>query len=426
MENGLRIVPHDIAAGVAISDAATGLNNSVQQAGGGSYDAGIFDAANLDDAQRIILTPEGGRTTNERWGSETPYLTDLIAGNLKLTANSVVVDYGCGVGRLAKELISRHGCRVIGVDISANMRALAERYVGSDKFVACAPEGLSLFGEGFADAALAVWVLQHCPRVERDLEHIRRSLRVDGRLFVVNENRRCIPTDRGWQSDGLDLRQLLVSQFDLGAHGHMDPAVVTATVSERTYWAIYSAGNKSRKTSPAADPTSLDIVAMRPSSGSEAASATSVPTSSLSPEPASVPPASAQVSSVPPADKRAYPAPAEIPTQGGPKGIRFDFNDGCRIVLPEGAHPWRVRLSDLDTGNILFETEITAGHVNSTKRYFVRIRLEVWQGDEKVLTHDYSAADREVLIQFPVGTHRRHPRLVSLRGEVQGTASAAG
>ena len=104
------------------------------------------------------------------------------------------------------------------------------------------------------------------------------------------------------------------------------------------------------------------------------------------------------------APKRAYPAPAEIPTQEGPKGIRFDFNDGCRVMLPEGEHPWKVRLSDIDTGNILFETEIRAGRVNSTKRYFVRVRLEVWANGESVLSHDYSAAGREVLIQLPVGT----------------------
>jgi autotransporter strand-loop-strand O-heptosyltransferase len=109
-------------------------------------------------------------------------------------------------------------------------------------------------------------------------------------------------------------------------------------------------------------------------------------------------------STAPAAPKRAYPAPAEIPTQKGPKGIRFDFNDGCRVLLPEGQHPWKVRLSDIDTGNILFETEIRAGRVNSTKRYFVRVRLEIWAKGENVLHHDYSAANRDVLIQLPVGT----------------------
>jgi autotransporter strand-loop-strand O-heptosyltransferase len=102
--------------------------------------------------------------------------------------------------------------------------------------------------------------------------------------------------------------------------------------------------------------------------------------------------------------KRPYPAPAELPTQRGPKGLRFDFNDGCRLTLPESEGSWRVCLSDLDTGNILFQTELKAGRINSSKRYFVRFRLEVWQNGESLLAHDYSARDRDVLIQFPVGT----------------------
>jgi len=93
-----------------------------------------------------------------------------------------------------------------------------------------------------------------------------------------------------------------------------------------------------------------------------------------------------------------------LPTQKGPKGILFDFNDGCRVVLPEAEQPWRVRLSDLDTGNVLFETELKAGRINSTKRYYVRFRIEVWQQGESVFAHDYSAAGRDVLVRFPVDT----------------------
>jgi autotransporter strand-loop-strand O-heptosyltransferase len=96
------------------------------------------------------------------------------------------------------------------------------------------------------------------------------------------------------------------------------------------------------------------------------------------------------------------PPVAELPTQKGPKGILFDFNDGCRVVLPQVEHPWRIRLSDLDTGNVLFETELNGGRVNSTKRYYVRFRLEIWQQGERVLVHDYSAADRDVLLRFAV------------------------
>jgi len=63
-----------------------------------------------------------------------------------------------------------------------------------------------------------------------------------------------------------------------------------------------------------------------------------------------------------------------------------------------------VRLTDLDTGNILFETTFASGTINSSKRYYIRFRLEVFQQDKEVLRHEYSAKDREILIQFPVGT----------------------
>lgn len=101
---------------------------------------------------------------------------------------------------------------------------------------------------------------------------------------------------------------------------------------------------------------------------------------------------------------RAYPAPAETPTQQGERGIRFDFNDGARVMCPESAQAWHVRLRDTSTGNILFDTEFKGGRVNSTKRYFVPFRIEVLQNGAVVLDHQLSLRDREVLIQFPVGT----------------------
>lgn len=113
----------------------------------------------------------------------------------------------------------------------------------------------------------------------------------------------------------------------------------------------------------------------------------------------------APASEAPKAEKRAYPAAASVPTQGGTHGMRFDFNDGCRVELPEGK--WHLRLRDLDTGNILYETDIAAGRIHSTKRYYLRCRIEVWsteQPGEPVFRHDYSARGQDVLVQFPVGT----------------------
>ncbi len=102
--------------------------------------------------------------------------------------------------------------------------------------------------------------------------------------------------------------------------------------------------------------------------------------------------------------KPAYPPAAPVPTQQAPKGVRFDFNEGCRVVLPESEQPWKVRIFDLDTGNVLYETEIKAGRVSSTKRYYVRFRIDVSQQGDSVFSHEYSAVNQKVLINFPVGT----------------------
>ena len=87
-------------------------------------------------------------------------------------------------------------------------------------------------------------------------------------------------------------------------------------------------------------------------------------------------------------------------------GVRFDFNVGARVLLPPRSDDgeWQVRLRDLDTGNVLFESRNKGALVASAKRFYVRFRVEVFDGETQILSHDYDARDREVLVQFPIGT----------------------
>jgi autotransporter strand-loop-strand O-heptosyltransferase len=128
------------------------------------------------------------------------------------------------------------------------------------------------------------------------------------------------------------------------------------------------------------------------------------------PDPARPPTGVGQAGAAP-SVKTPYPPCASIPTQEGPEGIRFDFNQGARVLLPErAAGRWRVSLRDLDTGNVLFQSENQGAFVTSSKRWYVRFLIEVWAVEDGaveprlVLRHEYDARDRAVLIQFPVGT----------------------
>jgi SAM-dependent methyltransferase len=183
---------------------------------------------NVEQAKAIILTP-GKVTTEQRWREETPVLAQQLTRELGITAEHLVLDYGCGIGRLAKALIEMHGCRVIGADISLSMIQLAPRYVCSHRFGVFHPELLDMLiarGVRF-DSAYAVWVIQHCPDPQTDLARIRAALRPGGLFHIVNTRPRFVPTDAGWVNDGIDLIPMLRSLFAEVKFGDL-PQVVLA------------------------------------------------------------------------------------------------------------------------------------------------------------------------------------------------------
>lgn len=207
-----------------------------------TYNPRVFDVPNEEAARQIIVTPEGGLSTDTRWERETPYLGELLSARLKVPAGGVVIDYGCGIGRVAKELIGRLGCHVIGVDISQDMRSLALGYVRSPNFSAVSPEVLrAMVRNGLrVDAAISIWVIQHCLRPQEDLDLIKSAMKEGARLGVVNNRWRAVPTVGGkWADDGLDARQLLEQTFRPLETAPFDPAVVSQLIADRCFWAIY-------------------------------------------------------------------------------------------------------------------------------------------------------------------------------------------
>lgn len=95
--------------------------------------------------------------------------------------------------------------------------------------------------------------------------------------------------------------------------------------------------------------------------------------------------------------------PAE-PTRFGPRGIKYDFNDGARVLLPKGH--WYVQLEDAEYDNILFGANVDEGWVLSSKKYYIKHRIRVWDrvSDEEVLDVTMDLKEKPVLIKFPVGT----------------------
>lgn len=207
----------------------------------------VFAAPDEEAARNIILTPQAGQSPDERWARETPYLVELIAAMTPIAPGELVVDYGTGIGRLAKALIERFGCRVLGVDISPQMRGLGPGYVQSERFAAVSPEMLAaMIQAGLrVDAAISVWVLQHCLKPAIDIDLIQHALKPGGSLLVVNTNHRAVPTLREedqsliWTGDGQDVRALLAERLEPVSDGLLDPAVVGQAATDATFWAAF-------------------------------------------------------------------------------------------------------------------------------------------------------------------------------------------
>jgi len=107
------------------------------------------------------------------------------------------------------------------------------------------------------------------------------------------------------------------------------------------------------------------------------------------------------------------------PSQAGPEGIRFDFQDGCRISLPHGE--WHAEIRDVATQTLLFAQANTGGLVSSSKKYFVPFSLRVSRNGVTVLDHELDLTDRDILIDMHLGGIGDH---LAWMGHVEAFAQA--
>src|SRR3974390_1318489 len=204
-----------------------------------AYDPSRYlDIETVDEAIEIITSGTENLTSQQRWNEETPALMEIIKRHI--SRDSWVLDYGCGIGRLAKPLVENLNCTVIGVDFSANMRALATSMIVDHRFFALDPLMMDKLNLK-ADAAIAVWTLQHCVDLKQAIWRITEVVRPGGALFVVNNKTRCLPVENGeWADDGLNVDEMIQqSGFEQIEYGSLDDAIAPGWMKDNTFWAVY-------------------------------------------------------------------------------------------------------------------------------------------------------------------------------------------
>ncbi len=196
-----------------------------------------FKIDGLQQGKESVVGNCNGRTCEERWEKETPAFAKAILRQLPEKALTVL-DYGCGIGRLAKEVLNQNQkITIIGLDASKDELKTARAYVNDSRFLPMLPEELSQK----VDMAYCVYVLQHVPAIElrHVLERIHYFLKPGGRLvYCSSDYRMAINTGGGFTDDrhlGVNIRheveRLFTPEcdlFNLDKEDNIIRAMVTA------------------------------------------------------------------------------------------------------------------------------------------------------------------------------------------------------
>lgn len=136
-----------------------------------------------EEARHVILNSKDPEEFETSGQEELARLRPFI------DADSVVVDIGCGIGRIAQYVAPV--CRVLwAVDVSDAMLERARRRMASldnVRYAICEDTHVPAIGDGSVDFVYSILVLQHLEREDAFLllEDIRRMLRPGGRAFFT-------------------------------------------------------------------------------------------------------------------------------------------------------------------------------------------------------------------------------------------------
>ena len=90
-----------------------------------------------------------------------------------------------------------------------------------------------------ADAALFVWALQHVFDPQKVLSLLDKCLMPGGKTYILNNHIRCVPCDVGYIDDGISVKELANSFFELVAESELPEAITTKSLASHTAVSIY-------------------------------------------------------------------------------------------------------------------------------------------------------------------------------------------
>lgn len=175
-----------------------------------------FKARDLQAGKESVVGSCNGHSCEERFKDETPIFARAILRHLPKDGYTVL-DYGVGVGRLAKEVLKQNPkITVYGVDASDDELRLAKEYVNDSRFIPIRPENIPQK----VDLIYCIYVLQHVPAIElrHAIERMHYFLKPGGKLvYCSSDYRMAINAGGGFTDDqhlGVNIRHELNRLFE--------------------------------------------------------------------------------------------------------------------------------------------------------------------------------------------------------------------
>jgi demethylmenaquinone methyltransferase/2-methoxy-6-polyprenyl-1,4-benzoquinol methylase len=116
---------------------------------------------------------------------QDPRWRSFLVSRIEAGPRDSVLDVACGTGAVALELVRRYGCRVVGVDQSAEMLEVARRRVGPGIELHSGRAEDLPFGDRAFDGLTFTYLLRYVEDPAATMRELARVVRPGGRIAML-------------------------------------------------------------------------------------------------------------------------------------------------------------------------------------------------------------------------------------------------